>query len=51
MDELDLVSEIYSFNRRNKNLVNNQLLSDVCFLVGDEKVKIYGHRHNLALGM
>ena len=50
MDELDLVSLTYSLNERTKNLVNNQLLSDVCFLVGDDKVKIYGHQQNLALG-
>ena len=50
MDELDFVSEMYCFNQRNKDLVNSQLLSDVCFLVGGDKVKIYGHQHNLALG-
>ena len=50
MNEQNFESEIYSLNERNKKLINNQFLSDVCFLVGDEKIKIYGHQQTLALG-
>ena len=50
MDQLDLVSQIYSCKSRIKNLVNNELLSDICFQVGDDKIKIYGHQLILSLG-
>ena len=44
------VSSTYLLNNKTKFLVNNQLLSDVTFLVGIEQAKIYGHRFLLALG-
>ena len=49
MDELT-VPKPYTIQNQTRFLVNNSTLSDVCFMVGDEKRQIYGHRIILALG-
>lgn len=42
--------ERYSFAISAKSLANNELYSDISFIVGPEKEKIYGHKNLLALG-
>ena len=49
-NEFALVPNPYEVSDQTKNLANNQHLSDVTFLVGDEKRLIYAHRFVLALG-
>lgn len=39
----------YSVGNLTKSMVNNETYSDVCFLVGDEKKKIYASKAFLAL--
>jgi hypothetical protein len=48
----DLMKRIspYSLTDRVKYLVNNELLSDVTFLVGIEKKKINAHKAFLSIG-
>lgn len=39
----------YSADNLTKSMMNNEKYSDVCFLVGDEKKKIYASKSVLAL--
>lgn len=49
MDEAN-IKRSYSIVTKSKTFVNNEKLSDVIFLVGDEKKKVYGHKMMLAFG-
>ena len=44
-------STSYSIHNQTKFLVNNEMLSDIAFLVGIEKTKIYGHKQFLSIGI
>ena len=33
-----------------RTLLNDKVVSDVCFLVGDDQIKIYANRNILAIG-
>lgn len=50
MDEESPLSKPYSFAACAKSLANNELYSDISFLVGPEKEKIFGHKNILSLG-
>ena len=43
-------SEPYQVEDQTRLLVNSEVLSDVTFLVGNEKRKIFGHKLLLSLG-
>ena len=43
--------KLYLIDNQTKYLVNNELLSDVTFLVGNKKQKIYAHKLILSLGL
>lgn len=43
-------SKPYQVEAQTRSLVNSEVLSDVIFLVGPKKRKIFGHRFLLSLG-
>ena len=50
--EMDLPAlTSYSTLNQTKFLVNNEMLSDIAFLVGIEKTKICGHKLLLSIGI
>lgn len=40
----------YSFRNEARSLLNDETVSDVCFLVGDDQTKIHANRNILAVG-
>lgn len=50
MDKLDLDSLEYAPSKRISKLVNNELLSDVTFLVGESKIRVFAHQILLSIG-
>lgn len=51
MEELNSESTSYSPSESITKLVNNPLRSDVTFLIGEKKDKVYGHQFILSIGI
>ena len=48
--EKELVSKPYRIQNQTTRMINQEELSDVLFLVGPERTKIYGHKCLMAAG-